>query len=271
VEPPKDFSLAKHPKVVCTPHLGASTFEAQDRVAVETVEMLAEALKGSPFVAAVNMPFPPGGDAHTAFPWMRLAEQVGVFVGRALSGAPARITVALEGVPDGVRKACTVAAVKGVLAPFCADDVNLVNALTIARLRGIAVSEAAADDAGAYANLVRVSVTTAAGERSAAGTLFGDRYGRMVAVDGLSLEFTPSGTMLVITNRDVPGVVGRIGTLLGDRGVNISDFALARAQGGHAAAVVRIDRPDGAPIGADLVEAVSHLSGIESVRLVTLS
>src|SRR5512141_3328444 len=91
VEPPKDFSLMKHPKVLCTPHLGASTVEAQDRVAVETVEMLSEALKGSPFVAAVNLPFPAGGDPNSAFPWMRLAERIGAFAGPALGGAPTGI------------------------------------------------------------------------------------------------------------------------------------------------------------------------------------
>jgi D-3-phosphoglycerate dehydrogenase len=272
VEPPKDFALASHPKVVCTPHLGASTVEAQDRVAVETVEMLAEALKGSPFVAAVNLPFPAGGDAHAALPWMKLAEQVGEFLGRSLPEAPVKIAVELEGVPDAFRKACGVAAMKGVLTPFCADGVNLVNAPTLARLYGIAVSESAtAESAAGYASLIRVSVTTAMGGRSAAGTLFGDRHGRIVAVDGLSLEFTPRGTMLVITNKDVPGVVGRIGTLLGERGVNIADLALARGREGRAASVVRIDRPDGAPIGPDLVEAVAKLSGIESARLVTLS
>jgi D-3-phosphoglycerate dehydrogenase len=271
-EPPKDYSLMKHPKVLCTPHLGASTVEAQDRVAVETVEMVVEALAGSPFVAAVNLPFPPGGDPHSALPWMRIAGQVGEFLGQALYEAPKGIAVSLAGVPDAYQKACAVAAVKGVLTPFCAEGVNLVNASAQARMRGIAVSEAAVrEEPGGYANLVKVSVTTAKGERSAAGTLFGDRLGRIVAVDGLPIEFNPEGTLLVITNRDVPGVVGRIGTLLGERGVNISDLGLARGREGRAAAVVKIHRPDGAPIGADLVQAVARLEGIESARLVTLA
>jgi D-3-phosphoglycerate dehydrogenase / 2-oxoglutarate reductase len=265
VEPPKDFGLMKHPKVICTPHLGASTVEAQDRVAVETVEMLAEALKGSPFVAAVNLPFPSGGDPHAALPWMRLAEQVGSFVGQSVPEAPKQLVVTLAGVPDAMRKACVVAAMKGVVSTF-AEGVNFVNAASLAKLNGISVSDAVKEDAGGYANLVTVS----GGESSASGTLFGDRHGRMVGVNGLSLEFTPDGTLLVIANRDVPGVVGRIGTLLGSRGVNISDFALARGRDGRAAAVVRIDRPDGAPIGAELVQAVSTLDGIDSARLVTL-
>ena len=176
VEPPKDFSLMKHPKVLCTPHLGASTVEAQDRVAVETVEMLAEALKGSPFVAAVNLPFPAGGDPHAALPWMRLAETVGAFVGQAMPEAPKQLTVTLAGIPEAIRKACVVAAVKGVVSTF-AEGVNIVNAVSLAKLNGISVSDSVREDAGGYASLV----TVAAGDRSASGTLFGDRHGRIVA------------------------------------------------------------------------------------------
>ncbi|HSB36290.1 MAG TPA: phosphoglycerate dehydrogenase [Thermoanaerobaculia bacterium] len=270
VEPPKDFTLMKHPKIVCTPHLGASTVEAQDRVAVETVEMLAEALKGSPFVAAVNLPFPPGGDPHSALPWMRLAETTGRFLGHAAGAPPTSIAVTLAGVPEAVRKACAVAAVKGVLAPSHGDDVNLVNAPTLARMSGVSVTDLVREDAGGYASLIRVSIATAGGERSAAGTLFDDRHGRIVEFDGLPIEFTPEGTLLVITNRDVPGVVGRIGTFLGEKGINIVDLDLARGRAGRAAAVVRIDRPDGGPVEAGLAQGVAALSGIESARLVTL-
>jgi D-3-phosphoglycerate dehydrogenase len=265
VEPPKDFTLMKHPKVLCTPHLGASTVEAQDRVAVETVEMLVEALKGSPFIAAVNLPFPSGGDPHAALPWMRLAEQVGMFVGQAMPEAPKELTVTLAGVPESMRKACVVSAVKGVVSSF-AEGVNIVNATSLARLNGISVSDSVREDAGGYASLVTVT----AGDRSASGTLFGEKLGRIVAVNELALEFSPEGTLLVIANQDVPGVVGRIGTLLGSRGVNISDFALSRGKDGRAAAVVRIDRPDGGTIGPDLVKAVSTLEGIDAARLVTL-
>src|SRR5262249_20620252 len=162
----------QHPKVVATPHLGASTVEAQDRVAMETVEMLVEALKGSPFVAAVNLPFPPGGDPHSALPWMRLAEQAGAVVGQGLHQAPGRISVCLAGVPDKVQRAASVAAVKGVLTPFCAEGVNLVNAQTLAKARGVAVEDTQRGDSGGYSNLITVAVQTAKGERSAAATLF---------------------------------------------------------------------------------------------------
>jgi D-3-phosphoglycerate dehydrogenase len=267
VEPPKDFALMKHPKVLCTPHLGASTVEAQDRVAVETVEMLSEALKGSPFVAAVNLPFPAGGDPHAALPWMRLAELAGAFLGQAADAPPTRITASLSGVPESARKAAVVAAIKGVLSHI--EEVNLVNAAAIAKARGIALADSLCEAPAGYANCLTVTVDTAKGSRSVSAALFGDQHGRIVSLDGLSLEFRPEGTMLVLSNRDVPGVIGRIGTLLGQRGVNIVDFALARGSGGRAAAVVRVDPPTSG-IGPDLVRALEGLEGIESARLVTL-
>lgn len=269
VEPPKDFALMRHPKVLSTPHLGASTVEAQDRVAVETVEMVVEALKGSPFVAAVNLPFPPGGDPHAALPWMKLSEAVGEFVGQVLNAAPLAVSVSLVGVPPAMQRACGVAALKGVLTPFCAEGVNLVNAAALARLRGIAVTETVQAEPGGYANVIGVTVTSAKATRSASATLFAERHGRIVAVDGLPMEFTPDGTLLVIENRDVPGVVGRIGSLLGDRKVNIADFALARGSGGRAAAVVKVDT-DGAPVGRELADAVAALDGVDAARLVRM-
>jgi D-3-phosphoglycerate dehydrogenase len=137
-------------------------------------------------------------------------------------------------------------------------------------MSGVSVTDLVREDAGGYASLIRVSIATAGGERSAAGTLFDDRHGRIVEFDGLPIEFTPEGTLLVITNRDVPGVVGRIGTFLGEKGINIVDLDLARGRAGRAAAVVRIDRPDGGPVEAGLAQGVAALSGIESARLVTL-
>ena len=183
---------------------------------------------------------------------------------------PTTLTVALAGVPDSVRKACAVSAVRGLLSRSYGEDVNLVNAPALARLNGVAVTESVKEDAGGYANLVGVSVTTREGTRSAAGTLFDARHIRIVEFDGLPIEFTPEGTLLVITNRDVPGVVGRIGTFLGERGINIVDLDLARGRAGRAAAVVRIDRPDGGAIEPSLAGKLSDVEGIESVRLVPL-
>ncbi len=114
-----------------------------------------------------------------------------------------------------------------------------MNAAAIAKERGIALVDSVREDASGYANLLAVMVETPKGSRTVSATLFGDSHGRIVSLDGLSLEFKPQGTMLVLSNRDVPGVIGRVGTFLGQKGVNIVDFALARGSGGRAAAVVR--------------------------------
>jgi D-3-phosphoglycerate dehydrogenase len=270
VEPPKDFTLMQHPKVVSTPHLGASTVEAQDRVAVETVELLVEVLSGSPFVAAVNLPFPPGGDPHGALPWMKLAEQVGALAVQLLPEAPVKVEVSLAGVKPSLQKAVSVAAVKGALSRSLAEGVNLVNAATVAKQHGIAVSETIHAESVKFSSLLTVTVSTAKAERSVSGTFFGEEFGRIVAIDGYPMEFAPEGSLLCLVNRDVPGVIGRIGTFLGERKVNIADLALSRTSGGRAMAVVKIDRPDGGDT-ASLVEGVTKLEGIESARFVTLS
>ena len=170
----------KHPKVLCTPHLGASTVEAQDRVAVETVEMLSEALKGSPFVAAVNLPFPAGGDPHAALPWMRLAELAGAFLGQAAEAPPTRISVTLACLPEGARKAAVVAAVKGVLVGRRGGQPR-ERAPRSRRSRGIALVDSVREDASGYANLLTVAVDTPKGSRSVSATLFGDQHGRIVS------------------------------------------------------------------------------------------
>ena len=270
VEPPKDFTLAKHPKVVCTPHLGASTVEAQDRVAVETVEMLVEVLSGAPFVAAVNLPFPSGGDPHGTVPWMKLAEQVGELSVQLLPEAPSKIHLELSGLKPSVQKAAAVAAVKGALSRSMAEGVNLVNAATVARLHGIVVTETIHAESVKFASLLTVTVSSPKGERSVSGTFFGEEFGRIVAVDGYPMEFAPDGSFLCLVNRDVPGVIGRIGTFLGERKVNIADLALSRTAGGRALAVVKIDHPEGVD-ARQLADGVAKLDGIESARFVTLS
>jgi D-3-phosphoglycerate dehydrogenase / 2-oxoglutarate reductase len=270
VEPPKDFTLMQHPKIVATPHLGASTVEAQDRVAVETVELLVEVLSGSPFVAAVNLPFPPGGDPHGALPWMKLAEGVGELAVQLLPEAPTKIDVQLAGVKPSLQKAVSVAAVKGALSRSLAEGVNLVNAATVAKQNGIAVSETVHAESVKFASLLTVTVSSGKGERSVSGTFFGEEIGRIVAIDGYPMEFTPEGSFLCLVNKDVPGVIGRIGTFLGNLGINIGDLALSRAGKGRALAVVKFDRPEGFDVAA-LLTGVARLEGIESARFVTLS
>ncbi len=181
-----------------------------------------------------------------------------------------KIHMEMAGLRQSVQKAVSVAAVKGALSRSMAEGVNLVNAATVARLNGIAVTEMIHAESVKFSSLLTVTVSSAKGERSVSGTFFGEEFGRIVAIDGYPMEFTPDGSFLCLVNRDVPGVIGRIGMFLGERKVNIADLALSRTSGGRALAVVKFDHAEGMDVRA-LVDGVAKLEGIESARFVTLS
>ena len=249
-EPPQDWTLAQHEKVIATPHIGAQTREAQERIATETSEMVLAALGGSLAVTAVNLPFAATGTRGE--PYLALGEQVGRLAGALADGAPRRVSVELWGIEDGLQRPLSVAVVKGVLTPFLGEAVNYVNAERMADARGIEVVSAIHSGAADYPHLVAATVSAGDGATPAevAGTLFGEHDPRIVRFGGFPLEFRPAGCLLVLRNLDVPGVVGRLGTLLGDAGVNIADIHLARRDAGRsgdreALAVLRLDaRPD---------------------------
>jgi D-3-phosphoglycerate dehydrogenase len=251
-EPPEDWTLAGHPKVVATPHIGAQTREAQERIATETAEMVLAALDGSLAVTAVNLPFAATGTRGE--PYLALGEQVGALAGALASGGPAKVSVDLWGIDEELRRPLSVAVVKGLLTPFLGEVVNYVNAERMAEARGIELVSAVHSGAADYPHLVAVTLTTGGGEPvEVAGTLFGERDPRIVRVAGFPLEFRPAGCLLMLRNLDVPGFVGRLGTLLGQAGVNIADIHLARRDGGgapgerEALAVLRLDErlPEG--------------------------
>ncbi len=225
-EPPTDWKLATHPRVVSTPHIGAQTVEAQERIALETSRMVLAALDGSLAISAVNLPFRSAG-AHSE-PYLRLGEQLGRLAGCLLGGSINRLRVDLWGIEEALAVPVTIAAVKGALTCFLGEAVNYVNAEKLAAARGIEVVRAVHQEAGDYPRLVGVSVGGDAGEVDLAGALFGERDARVVRFRGFRLEFRPEGQLMVLSNRDVPGVVGRLGTILGEAGVNIAEIHLAR-------------------------------------------
>ena len=259
-EPAKDSPLFGTPGFVSTPHLGASTTEAQVNVALQVAEQMADYLVNGGVTNALNMPSLTAEEAPKLKPYMGLAEKLGSLVGQLAHGAIDRISIHREGAAAELNpKPITSAVLTGFLRTQT-DTVNMVNAPVLARERGMEVREVRTEREGDYHTLLRVSVRTTDGERSVAGTLFGDANPRLVELFGIKVEADLAGHMLYVVNEDAPGFVGRIGTLLGEAGVNIGTFHLGRRQaGGEAVLLLSID----GAVTADLMTQVRALPGVK--------
>ena len=265
-EPPKDNPLLSAKNIILSPHIGANTIEAQDRVAVQTSEMVIDALRGSIFVSAVNLPFEGLADADAA-PFINMAERLGLFAAQIISGPITRAAVELWGIDERLTRILSVAALKGMLTPRLAESVNFVNAEQVAQQRGIAISATTHPMPLDYTNLVTFRASSATDETCVSATLFSEKNQRIVSVNNFRVEFKPEGTLLYIINKDVPGVVGKVGTILGDREINIAEYNLAReTSGGKALAIVTID----SPLDADTMAALRFFKAIEEVKQVRL-
>lgn len=270
-EPPKNLDLVRHPKVVATPHLGAQTREAQERISTETAEMLLAALSGSLAVAAVNLPFRAAGPKVA--PYMELGETLGRMASQLLSTGPQRLQVDLWGVEEAMHTPVTMAVLMGVLATFLRNDlVNYVNAERLAKARNIEVVRSVHTAESDYPSLVGVTLSGGGKSVELAGTLFGERDLRVVRIGGFRLEFRPEGQLLFVENLDVPGVVGKVGTTLADAGINIADIHLARtdrvgASGEREAlAVLRVDQE----LPEAVVDQLCEIGVVQSARRVDL-
>jgi D-3-phosphoglycerate dehydrogenase / 2-oxoglutarate reductase len=264
-EPPQDLALARHPRVVATPHIGAQTREAQERVATETARMVLDALDGSLAVTAVNLPFSSTG--LRGQPFLSLGERLGRLAAELLGGSLQSLQVDLWGVEPALRAPIGVAVVKGALMPHLGEAVNYINAERIADARGVEVSRVTHQHAGEYPHLVGVKLVGEGRSVELAGTLFGEGDQRVVRFSGYRLEFRPEGRLLVIHNKDVPGVLGLVGTMLGEAGSNIAEIHLARDRsGGEAVSVFRLDQAPAAGVLRDLAE----LDAISEVHLIDL-
>jgi D-3-phosphoglycerate dehydrogenase len=241
-EPATRNVLFGAPNVVCTPHLGAATTEAQENVAVQIAEQMADYLTTGAVRNAINMPSITAEEAPRLTPFVRLAEQLGSFAGQLTESGVRTIKLEYEGaVADMNIRALTAAAIAGFLQPQL-QTVNMVSAPAFAKERGIQVEETRRGQAGAYESYIRLSVVTEKQERSVAGTVFSNGKPRIIQIKGINMEAELGPHMLYVTNRDKPGFIGRLGTLLGDRGHNIATFHLGRQhEGGDAIALVEID------------------------------
>ncbi|MGA1194871.1 MAG: phosphoglycerate dehydrogenase [Candidatus Latescibacterota bacterium] len=244
-EPPrKDHPLVNRPEVICTPHQGASTFEAQEKVARQIAGDLRDALLGKPVASALNLP-PINAEYFDAVsPYLLLAERVGSLQAQLMGGNLHRIHNRYQGVIQEYATApLTAAVLKGVFGHLSNEPVTLVNALLHAKNRHIDVEESKTSHED-YNNLVTVDVETSQENTSISATVLGRNDPRLIRIDDVEVKAKLEGHMLFLGNQDVPGVVGHMGNLLAEEGINIADMALGRkAQGGDAIMVFNIDAP----------------------------
>jgi D-3-phosphoglycerate dehydrogenase len=242
-EPATNNILFGVPNVICTPHLGAATGEAQENVAVQVAEQMADFLNTGAVANALNMPSISAEEAPRLTPFVQLAEQLGSFAGQLTETGVRKVCVEYEGVVADMNvKALTAAALTGLLRPLL-QSVNMVSAPARARERGIKVEEVRREQSGAYETYVRLTVFTDKQERSVAGTVFSDGKPRIIQIKGINMEAELAEKMLYVTNPDRPGFVGDLGTMLGKAGVNIARMQLGRDfEGGDAIVLVSIDQ-----------------------------
>jgi len=263
VEPAKENVLFGAPNVICTPHLGAATSEAQENVALQVAEQMSDYLLTGAVTNALNMPSISAEEAPRLKPFVTLAEQLGSFAGQLTETGIKGIRLEFAGdVAEMNTKALSSAAIAGVLRPLL-QDVNMVSAPAIARDRGIRIEEVRRAQQGAYESYVRLTVMTERQERSVAGTVFSDGRPRIIQIKGINMEAELSPHMLYVTNEDKPGFIGGLGMVLGNAGVNIATFNLGRqARGGDAIALVEIDEA----LAPEVLAAVAALPHVQQAK-----
>jgi D-3-phosphoglycerate dehydrogenase len=267
-EPTVDHRLQMLPQVVATPHIAASTREGQELVGAETAAALRDFLKDGVIRNAVNFPSLSPEEFKRLHPFARLGERLGTFVAQMNDDRIREVSLRYYG---ELAQSRTGVIVNGVLAglfkPVLSTGVTVVNARSVAAEHGIEIVESRSTRPRNYTSLISIRIRTAQGERWVEGAVFEKGSPRLVTVDGISVEAPLEGTMIVVSNRDQPGVIGEIGTILGKHGVNIGNFALGR-NSGHAIGVVIVD--EAAPISEAVIDELRRVEAIQSARLVRL-
>jgi D-3-phosphoglycerate dehydrogenase / 2-oxoglutarate reductase len=265
-EPATSNPLFGHPNVVCTPHLGAATTEAQENVALQVAEQMSDYLLQGAIQNAVNFPSITAEEAPRLKPFVALADKLGSFLGQLTEASIKGIRIEYEGaVAEMNTRALTSAAVTGVLRPFL-QDINMVSAPVVARERGITVEEVKRESAVRdYESFIRIIVDAEDMPRHAGGTVFQDGKPRVLDIRDIAVDAEFAPHMIYVRNDDKPGFIGRFGTLLGESGVNVATFALGRDKpGGDAICFVSVDQP----VSDELLRKIEEIPQVKRARAV---
>ena len=263
VEPATENILFGHENVVCTPHLGAATTEAQVNVAIQVAEQMADYLVNGAVVNALNMPSISAEDAPRLKPYMKLAEQLGSFAGQITDHAIKSVNIEYQGTVSEINTKPLTSMLLATLLGTQLDTVNMVNAMSLAEARGITFSETHSGSSKDWRSVITVNVETEKRSRSVSGTLFTGKEPRIVDIEGVRIEAGLSENMLFIRNQDKPGLIGAVGSLLGDSGQNIANFHLGRTpKGDSAICLISLDNelPD------DLMAKITALSQVTQAK-----
>ncbi len=263
----QDNPLLKASNIITTPHLGASTTEAQSKVAIDVAEQMVDYFTGKPPRAAVNIPPVSPEVMERIAPYLTLAERMGVFLTQTAEGHFDSIDVCYSGdVAQEETNTITRAVLVGILRPMLSQTVNFVNAPLIAEARDIKVTESRTATFDDFTSLVNIRAKTSKGVREISGTIFGRNEMRIVRVDGYRMDLVPEGTMLFVPHEDKPGIIGQVGTILGNQGINIGGMHVGRDKiSKRAVMVLSVDSivPD------EIRQKIMQMSGIESIRQIS--
>ncbi len=267
-EPPVGNRLLELDNVIATPHLGAATAEAQENVAIAIAEQVADYLKTGTIRNAVNFPSVSADVLPQIEPYINLAERLGSFISQKFEGGISEVVVEYRGgVTELSLEPITVAVLKGILTPILAETVNFINAPLIAKERGIEVKEVTTADAGDYHSMLVIKIKAGTRESMVSGILHGKKEPRIISINGFAVEVVPAGEMLVISNKDKPGVIGSIGTMLGKNKINIAGMQFGREKpGGKAISIVSIDTA----VSKEDLAVIRKLPNVLSVKQIHL-